>query len=150
MIPLPGRLGTCSASQASRSAWSASGIASSRNVSRASGPRITTTPSPSWLVTSATTGQGLADLKAKVLEVAGVADREGAEQPVVTTVRQQALAAGARDAFKAAIAARAERCPPEIVAVELRQATQSLAQLRGLEVGDRVLDELFARFCIGK
>jgi tRNA U34 5-carboxymethylaminomethyl modifying GTPase MnmE/TrmE len=37
-----------------------------------------------------------------------------------------------------------------VVALELRQATTALAQLRGLEVGDRVLDELFARFCIGK
>jgi tRNA modification GTPase len=102
------------------------------------------------LVTSAANGQGLAELKARVLAVAGVADREGAEQPVVTTARQQALAAGARDSFAAAIAARAEKCPPEIVALELRQATQQLAQLRGIEVGDRVLDELFARFCIGK
>ena len=32
----------------------------------------------------------------------------------------------------------------------VRQATQALAALRGVEVGDRVLDELFARFCIGK
>lgn len=102
------------------------------------------------LVTSATTGAGLAELKARVLEIAGVADREGAEQPLVTTARQQALAATARDAFAAAIAARVEKTPPEIVAVELRTATSALAQLRGLEVGERVLDELFARFCIGK
>jgi len=102
------------------------------------------------LVTSATTGQGLGELKARVLAVAGVADSEGGEQPFVTTARQQALAAAARDAFAAATAARAERCPPEVIAVELRTAAQALAQLRGVEVGDRVLDELFSRFCIGK
>lgn len=102
------------------------------------------------LVTSATTGQGLAELKGRVLAIAGVADREGSEQPFVTTARQQALAAAARDAFAAATAARVERCPPEVVAIELRTAAQALAQLRGVEVGDRVLDELFARFCIGK
>jgi tRNA U34 5-carboxymethylaminomethyl modifying GTPase MnmE/TrmE len=38
----------------------------------------------------------------------------------------------------------------EVVALELRQAAAALAQLRGTEVGDRVLDEVFARFCIGK
>ena len=38
----------------------------------------------------------------------------------------------------------------EVVAVELREAVRALAELRGLEVGDRVLDEVFARFCIGK
>jgi tRNA U34 5-carboxymethylaminomethyl modifying GTPase MnmE/TrmE len=36
------------------------------------------------------------------------------------------------------------------VAVELREAARALARLRGVEVGDRVLDEVFARFCIGK
>lgn len=102
------------------------------------------------LVTSATTGQGLAELQAAVLALAGVADAEGGEQPFVTTARQQALAASARDAFTAARAARVEKAPPEVTAVELRTAAQALAQLRGVEVGDRMLDELFARFCIGK
>jgi tRNA modification GTPase len=85
-----------------------------------------------------------------VLAVAGVADREGSEQAFVTTARQQALAAAARDAFGAALAARSAARPPEVVAVELREAARVLAQLRGVEVGDRVLDEVFARFCIGK
>jgi len=108
-------------------------------------------PAPSdALVTSARTGQGLADLKSRVLAVAGVADREGSEHAVVTTARQQALAAAGRDAFARARDAYGERRPPEIVAVELREASRALAQLRGVEVGDRVLDELFGRFCIGK
>lgn len=102
------------------------------------------------LATSATTGQGLDELRLRVLEVAGVADQEGSEQAFVTTARQQALAAAARDAFGAALVARQARRPPEVVAVELREAARALAQLRGVEVGDRVLDELFARFCIGK
>jgi tRNA modification GTPase len=102
------------------------------------------------LPTSATTGQGLEPLRNRVLAVAGVADQEGSEQAFVTTARQQALAAAAREAFGAARAGRAARRPPEVVAVELRDAVRSLAQLRGVEVGERVLDEVFARFCIGK
>jgi tRNA modification GTPase len=102
------------------------------------------------LATSAATGQGLEDLRRRVLEVAGVADQEGSEHALVTTARQQALAAAAGDAFAAALAARRDGRPPEVVAVELREAVRELAQLRGVEVGDRVLDEVFARFCIGK
>jgi tRNA modification GTPase len=102
------------------------------------------------LATSASTGQGLDKLRRRVLAVAGVADQEGSEQAFVTTARQQALAAAAREAFAAAQVARRELRPPEVVAVELREAARSLAQLRGVEVGDRVLDEVFARFCIGK
>ena len=102
------------------------------------------------LATSASTGQGLDDLRRRVLEVAGVADREGSEPPFVTTARQQALAVAARDALGAARAALGAARPPEVVAVELRDAARALAELRGVEVGERVLDEVFARFCIGK
>ena len=102
------------------------------------------------LATSSTTGQGLDALRARVLAVAGVAEAEGSEHAVVTTARQQALAAAARDAFGAALSVWRMKRPPEVVAVEIRQGTYALAQLRGVEVGDRVLDEVFARFCIGK
>ena len=102
------------------------------------------------IATSSATGQGLDELRGAVLAVAGVADQEGSEQAFVTTARQQALAAAARDAFGAALAARSAARPPEVVAVELREAARALARLRGVEVGDRVLDEVFARFCIGK
>jgi tRNA modification GTPase len=102
------------------------------------------------LATSAATGQGLDDLRRRVLELAGVAEREGSEEAFVTTARQQASAAAARDALAAAFAAWHGGQVPEVVALELRQAASALAQLRGVEVGDRVLDEVFARFCIGK
>lgn len=102
------------------------------------------------LATSATTGQGLDELRERVLAIAGVAEAEGSEHAVVTTARQQALAATARDAFAAAVLAWSSKRPPEVVAVEIRQGTHTLAQLRGVEVGERVLDEVFARFCIGK
>jgi len=102
------------------------------------------------LATSATTGHGLDTLRRRVLDVAGVADREGSEHAFVTTARQQALAADARDAFGVALEAWQALRPSELVAVDLRQGCQALAQLRGVEVGERVLDEVFARFCIGK
>lgn len=102
------------------------------------------------LATSAATGAGLEELRRRALAVAGVADQEGSEQPFITTARQHALAVGARDAFGAAIVARQAARAPEVVALELREAARALAQLRGVEVGERVLDEVFARFCIGK
>ena len=102
------------------------------------------------LSTSAHTRAGLDELMKRVLATAGVAAREGSEDALVTTARQHAHAVAARAALAAVIAARRERRVPEIVALELRQAMSALAQLRGEDVGDRVLDEVFARFCIGK
>jgi tRNA modification GTPase len=107
-------------------------------------------PGPGALATSTVTGQGLDELRVRILEVAGVADREGAEHAFVTTARQHALAAAAGAAFTAGLELWRAGRPLELVAVELRQGSQALAQLRGVEVGDRVLDEVFARFCIGK
>ncbi|HET9989828.1 MAG TPA: tRNA uridine-5-carboxymethylaminomethyl(34) synthesis GTPase MnmE [Kofleriaceae bacterium] len=102
------------------------------------------------LETSAVTGAGLAALKSRVLELSGIAAAEGAEDAFITTERQHATMVVARDALAAAVAARAAGAVSEVVALELRQAAGALAQLRGTEVGDRVLDEVFARFCIGK
>ena len=102
------------------------------------------------LATSATTGQGLDELRRRVLEVAGVGEREGSEDAFVTTARQHAACVAAREGLAAALALWRAKQVPEVVALELRQAAQALAQLRGVEVGERVLDEVFARFCLGK
>lgn len=102
------------------------------------------------VATSATTGHGLDELRQRALALAGVASQEGTEDAVVTTTRQHRLAVAARDGLAAAVAARRQGQVAEVVALELRAAATALAQLRGNEVGDRVLDEVFARFCIGK
>lgn len=102
------------------------------------------------IATSATTGAGLDELRDRALAVAGVADQEGSELSFITTARQHALASGAAAAFAAASTARQSARAAEVVAIELRDASRQLAQLRGVEVGERVLDEVFARFCIGK
>jgi len=40
--------------------------------------------------------------------------------------------------------------PPELVAVEVAEATDALARLVGLTTLEDVLDRLFSAFCIGK
>ena len=102
------------------------------------------------LVTSAMTGEGLPALRDRVLALAGVADREGSEAAFVTTARQHGRMGVARDAFTAAVETWTAHRPAELVALELRAGSHALAELRGVEVGERVLDEVFARFCIGK
>jgi tRNA modification GTPase len=102
------------------------------------------------LSTSATRGAGLGELRVAVLACAGLADEDGGEDLVLTTARQHALAREAAAAFSDGLAGLASGRPIETVALELRQGASALARLRGVEVGERVLDEVFARFCIGK
>jgi tRNA modification GTPase len=113
--------------------------------------KIDLAPAPSGMLgTSAQTGEGLDELMRRALALAGVAAREGSEDALVTTERQHGLVVTAGDALAAALAQWRGARIGEVIALELRQAAASLARLRGVEVGDRVLDEVFARFCIGK
>ncbi|MCB9559492.1 MAG: tRNA uridine-5-carboxymethylaminomethyl(34) synthesis GTPase MnmE [Kofleriaceae bacterium] len=99
--------------------------------------------------TSARSGAGLDELRARVLAVAGALDG-GSDEVIVTSERQRGLLAGAAEAAAAAAAALTNAVPLEMVAVDVRAALAALAALTGDEVGDDVLDVLFARFCIGK
>jgi tRNA modification GTPase len=100
--------------------------------------------------TSARTGAGIDQLKRLVLEKLDVVDREGSEDAVITTERQREAVIEARSGIGASRQALQAKQPLELIALELRTVTRALARLRGVEVGERVLDELFARFCIGK
>jgi tRNA modification GTPase len=96
-------------------------------------------------VTSALTGQGIEELKAAVLRL--VEADAGDESAVVTSERQRDLLVRAASALE-----RAAGCgqPEEVLALEVREAARALAAVLGDEVGEEMLDALFARFCIGK
>ena len=99
------------------------------------------------IVTSAVTGQGIEELKAAVVASAGVGGEEGA---VVTSERQRDLVARAGEALGRAAEAASAGQAEEVLALEVREAARALAQVLGEEVGEEMLDALFARFCIGK
>jgi tRNA modification GTPase len=100
---------------------------------------------------SAMRGDGLAALRAAVIaKVIGTSEIDEREGELVTSERQRALLEEAATALgRGAEAAEAER-PGELVAADLRAAATALARIHGAEVGDDVLDYVFARFCIGK
>jgi tRNA modification GTPase len=94
---------------------------------------------------SAQTGDGLALLEDALAErIAAMAG--DAEPPLVANARQRSALDAARVAVDAAVAAG----DAAIVADELRAATVALASLIGRVAPERLLDEIFARFCIGK
>ena len=101
------------------------------------------------LATSAVTGAGLAALKRAVLARVGVVDDVEAGSAIVLSERQRAAVAEAAARFEAAAILDAGAAG-ELRAFELRGGLGALAALAGDRIGDEVLDELFARFCIGK
>jgi tRNA modification GTPase len=102
------------------------------------------------LVTSAVTGQGIEALRRELIAFVGLADDAEAGSAVLLTERQRAAAERARAGGQAGAAGLSAGAPLELVAVDVRSAATALASLEGDEVGEDVLDQLFARFCIGK
>ena len=100
--------------------------------------------------TSAATGAGLDDLRARVLALAGVGQAERGDTHVVVSARQHALLTTAAAGLTQTRAALAAGTPTELVALDLRAAMNALAAVTGREVTEDMLDAMFARFCIGK
>lgn len=103
-----------------------------------------------FLVTSARTGAGIDALEKAIVACACGGTAEADEGHVVTSERQRALLERAAASFYRAGAGLAEHAPTEVLALEIREGTEHLAEIVGERVGEEVLDTLFSRFCIGK
>ena len=103
---------------------------------------------PPRVYLSATTGEGIDLLRAHLKECMGY---QGAEAGTVSA-RRRHLDALARAHGHLTEAARqlSERRAGELVAEELRQAQQCLAEITGEFTSDDLLGRIFANFCIGK
>ena len=99
------------------------------------------------IVTSAVTGAGIEELKEAIVGMVGAGGEEGV---VVTSERQRDLVVRAAEALGRAAGAVEAGQTEEVLALEVREAARALAQVLGEEVGEEMLDALFARFCIGK
>lgn len=99
---------------------------------------------------SALTGQGLEGLEQAVLDLVlgGGVLTEG---ELVTQARHHELLGRAGEALERARQLLKETAPAyELVALELHETLKALGEITGEEVGDAVLEQIFARFCLGK
>jgi tRNA modification GTPase len=99
--------------------------------------------------TSARTGEGLADLRRILAEMAGQGAGGGSQGRFRVNVRQRALLREAEAALERAVGT-ASGLGMEFVALDLRAALDALGSLSGRQVGEDLLDRIFSRFCLGK
>ena len=97
---------------------------------------------------SALENQGLEALKAALCECF----LDSAQEPeiVVTNVRHKAALDRARTSLVEVHRAIDQGMPPDIVAVDLQEARDSLEEIIGTVTNDDILDRIFSQFCIGK
>jgi tRNA modification GTPase len=100
---------------------------------------------------SAATADGLAELRdALAGEIRELVGGEVANNAVISRERHRDALAHALEALESARHALLARMPPEIVAVDIGLAAESLASITGEVSTEDVLDAIFREFCIGK
>lgn len=98
---------------------------------------------------SALTGEGINGLKQTLFRLitakAETADRQDC---LLTNERHKALVDSAIDSLQKAFCP--ETIAPEIKAIYIREATESLGMITGSVTTEEIIDRIFSRFCIGK
>ncbi|WP_425618597.1 tRNA modification GTPase [Anatilimnocola sp. NA78] len=101
------------------------------------------------LLTSATTGAGLNELRVAIVAALDRAPSESLAVPA-TAIRCSASLQAAAAALQAASDLAHNAASEEWIAAELRLALDELGQVVGAIYTDDILDRVFSRFCIGK
>ncbi len=102
------------------------------------------------VMTSALTGSGIAELRAKILQLSGGDGGAQPESGFLTNVRQKQLVADALAALDRATAAVPLGIPHEMILLDLYSALRPLDDISGATTADDILNLIFSSFCIGK
>jgi tRNA modification GTPase len=102
------------------------------------------------VATSALTGEGIDQLRKKILQLVGGDTGGQRESGFLTNVRQKQLVADAIVALDKAATAVPQKIPHEMLLLDLYSALRALDEITGATTADDILNLIFSSFCIGK
>lgn len=102
------------------------------------------------VITSALTGQGIEELRNRIIEATGAAIATGSEDELVTNLRHQQLLRESLGALERCRQAAEARMHHEMLLLDLYEALRPLDALTGATDVEDILGLIFSRFCIGK
>ena len=105
---------------------------------------------PQVVWTSALTGDGLAELRTRILEVAAPARDLAPDGQFITNLRHQQLIQQSLESLVGARKAAVEKVPHEMLLLDLYDALHALDVLTGVTTVEDVLGVIFSTFCVGK
>jgi tRNA modification GTPase len=105
---------------------------------------------PATVRTSALTGEGIAELRAAILEAIGGSNGAQSESGFLTSARHQALVRESLKALDSASGAVTNATPHEMLLIDLYAALRPLDAITGATTADDILNLIFSSFCIGK
>jgi tRNA modification GTPase len=125
-------------------------ISSQQLESALSVEREVTAAAPEIVWTSALTGEGIPQLREKILAIAAPARDLGPEGEFITNLRHQGRLKDSLQALAKARQAAEQNLPHEMLLIDLYEALRPLDQITGASYVDDVLDIIFSTFCVGK
>ena len=105
---------------------------------------------PQIVPTSALTGEGIHQLKEKILALAAPARDIGPEGEFITNLRHQQLIKNSLAGLAKARQAAEQQTPHEMLLLDLYDALRPLDLITGATYADDILDIIFKTFCVGK
>ena len=106
--------------------------------------------SPRFVRTSALTGEGIHELKDKILALAAPERDVAQEGEFITNLRHQQQIKTSLTALAQAHQAAEQQMPHEMLLLDLYDALRPLDLITGATYADDVLDIIFKTFCVGK
>jgi len=100
--------------------------------------------------TSATTGEGIPELRKEILRHVGGEAGDHAESGFLTNLRHQGLVRDSIAALEAAKTAVDNCVPHEMLLLDLYNVLRPLDEITGATTTDDILNLIFSSFCIGK
>jgi tRNA modification GTPase len=110
----------------------------------------TSLPTPHVVRTSALAGEGVDRLVAEIVRAAESYRVHQGDELIAINARHADALGRAQDALRASLAKLDGNEPVELLASDLRGALDAFGQIGGRVDNERMLDHLFATFCIGK
>ncbi len=99
---------------------------------------------------SALTGDGIDRLFGLIKEMFLLGSFDFTSQAVITSSRHKQLIDQACELLKKCVESKNNGLPLDLVAEDLKLATDSLCEILGRNISDEVIDNIFSRFCVGK
>ena len=125
------------------------GIVVQNKIDLATSARLLPDGGLSVVMTSARTGQGIAELRAEILRIiAGPGPQP--DSGFLTNVRQHTLVQDSMLALDVASSTVPMKTPHEMVLLDLYSALRPLDEITGATTADDILNLIFSSFCIGK
>ena len=107
-------------------------------------------PAENIIEVSAKTGEGIEKLEKWMKEYVYGSNRQSDEEIYIQNERQINLLRLAAESLKDALDAAENRLPYDCLTIDVDRALTLMGEITGETVRDEIINEIFARFCVGK